>query len=58
VVEMKMIIVQNLPYQYVLYTQGVCNASGASTRLFFKTLDCRFFKVWCTASADVHRCVC
>jgi hypothetical protein len=44
----EMLIVQNLPYQHVVYTKGVCNASGTGIRQLFKTLDYCFFKVWCT----------
>jgi hypothetical protein len=46
---MKMLIVQNLPYQNMIYNQGVCNATCTSIRLLFKMLDYRFFVFWCTA---------
>jgi hypothetical protein len=57
VVGVKMLIVQNLPYQHVLYTQGVCSASCTSIRLLFKTLDYCFFKVWCMAPPQMSTAV-
>jgi hypothetical protein len=49
VVGVKMLIVQNLPYQRVVYSQGVCSASGTGISVLFKMVDYFFFKVWCMA---------
>jgi hypothetical protein len=49
VIGVKIRILQNLPYQHVVYSQLVCNASGTIIRLLFKTLDYSFFKFWCMA---------
>jgi hypothetical protein len=48
VVGMKTPIVRNLLYRHVVYTQGMCNASGNCIRLLFRALDYCFFTVWCT----------